>query len=118
MPNTSFLAEIVKAGSNPAKNNPYVQDFNNTDSVRIVQGTGTLVTGALTIATGLTAITFAVAIPTSQPTGTGTASNQLLVPTWATGALTVTAYSVSSATGGTAAASTATGTFAYLAYGT
>ena len=84
---------------------------------KIAGGTGALVTGALSFASGLTTIVSAWANPAAQPTGTGTASMQILVPTWATGALTVTAYSVASVTGGTAAASTSTGAFTWGAIG-
>ena len=89
-----------------------------TAVAKIVGGTGALVTGTLLIATGLSQITAAWASQREQPTGTGTASMQILVPTWATGGLTVTAYSVASVTGGTAAASTSTGAFSWGAIGT
>ena len=85
--------------------------------VRIAAGSGALLTGALTIATGLTTILSASADSGGQPTGTGTASAQLLGCTWVTGALTVTAYSISSVTGATIAASTSTGSFAWFAIG-
>ena len=86
---------------------------------RTAVGSGALVTGTLVVATGLTSVAGFVAIPTAQPTGTGTASNQILAATSiTTGAVTVTAYSVASVTGGTTAANTSTGTFYWLALGT
>ncbi len=94
-----------------------VKDVTNTGAGKIVYGTGSLVTGALTVATGLTTITNATVSPAAQPTGTGAASMQILVPTWATGALTVTAYSISSVTGATIAASTSTGVVSYICVG-
>lgn len=95
-----------------------VKDVTSTGAGKLVYGTGSLVTGALTVATGLTTIINAAVSPAAQPTGTGTASMQILVPTWATGALTITAYSVSSLTGATVAASTSTGVVSYVCVGT
>jgi hypothetical protein len=114
--NASDQADLVDTNQGLAQLSA-LKDVTNTGAGKIVAGTGALVTGALTIATGLTTINNAVVSPAAQPTGTGTASMQILVPTWVTGALTITAYSVSSVTGATAAATTSTGTFSYICYG-
>ncbi len=84
---------------------------------KIVAGSGALVTGTLTITTGLTSIQGFQTTLLTQPTGTGTASSQILVTTITTGSALVTAYSVSSVTGATVAASTSTGTFSWIAFG-
>lgn len=121
MANRSFwnmLSRITtSAGVVTGDLNDLLLDATSTGQGRVVYGTGSLVTGALTVATGLTTIINATVSPAAQPTGTGTASMQILVPTWATGALTITAYSVNSTTGGTAAASTSTGVVSYIAVG-
>lgn len=88
-----------------------------TSGARVAGGTGALVTGTLAVVTGLTTVLSFTCSPTAQPTGTGVNSDQILVPTWATGTVTVTAFSVSSVTGATIAASGSTGAFSWLAIG-
>ena len=85
---------------------------------RMAVGTGTLVTGALTVATGLTTILGFALTNTDKPTGTGAASDQLLAGVVTTGSIAVTAYSISSVTGATIAADTSTGAFTWIAVGT
>ncbi len=114
--NASDVADLVDTSAGLSQLSA-VKDVTNTGAGKFVYGTGTLVTGTLTIATTLTTVQGAVVVPAAQPTGTGAASDQILVPTWVTGALTVTAYSITSITGATAAANTSTGAFAYLAFG-
>lgn len=112
---TSNIPLVVPAGSGTTEV-PLMLSA-TASGVRVAAGTGALVTGALTIATGLTTIIAASADGVGQATGTGTASAQLLGTSWVTGALTVTAYSISSITGATVAASTSTGTFTWFAIG-
>lgn len=87
---------------------------------KFAAGVGTLVTGTLSVATGLAGVVAFTANPTGQPTGTGAASHQILVPTFTgtTGAVTVTGYAVTSVTGATTVNSTSTGSFAWSAFGT
>lgn len=85
---------------------------------KVVGGSGALVTGAATIATGLTSVLGFSANMVGQPTGTGAASNQILtISSITTGSVVVAAYAVSSVTGATVAASTSTGSFYWTAVG-
>lgn len=99
---------------------PYVADATGAGAKKVASGGPVaLVTGTKVVATGLATVTGFVAIPSGQPTGTGTASHQILAATSiTTGAVTVTAYSVSSVTGATVAANTSTGSFYWFAMGT
>lgn len=106
---------LVNAAGSGTTELPLV--FGSVSGAKIVAGSGALVTGTLTINTGLTTILAASADSAGQPTGTGTASAQLLSTSWTTGALTVTAYSISSITGATTAANTSTGSFSWIAIG-
>lgn len=84
---------------------------------RLAAGSGALVSGTATITTGLTSILGFSIDNTSQPTGTGVASAQILQASWTTGAVTVTAFSISSVTGATIAASGSSGSFTWVAIG-
>lgn len=95
-----------------------LKDVTSTGAGKVTYGTGALVTGTLAVVTGLTTVLGFTCSPVTQPTGTGVASDQILVPTWATGTVTVTAYSISSVTGATIAASGSTGSFSWIAVGT
>ena len=124
-PSASDTADLVDVSSTQTLTNKiaYFTDITNTGASnrKIAYGSGVLVTGALVVATGLSTVTAFAQILASQPTGTGTNSNQILVATSiTTGAVTVSSYSVNSVTGGTVAAtgSAATGTFYWVAVGT
>lgn len=83
-------------------------------------GVGTFVTGTLLIATGLAGVLSFQATLTTNPSGaTAAASAQLVVATFTgtTGAVTATAYSITTITGAVTAANTATGSFAWVAIG-
>lgn len=89
----------------------------STSGSKYAAGVAALVTGAVTVTTGLTTVLSAMAAPAAQPNATGAASPQIIVATWATGAVTFTAYSISSVTGATTAANTATGNINWVAVG-
>lgn len=98
---------------------PYIADATGAGAKKMQAGSGVLVTGTLVVATGLATVTGFTTTLKTQPTGTGTASSQILVVTAiTTGAVTVSAFSVSSVTGATVAATTSTGTFSWIAFGT
>ena len=85
---------------------------------RLAAGSGALVSGVLAITTGLTTVLGFSCNP-STATGTGVVAPQILVPTWATGTVTVTAYYVSTigASGALAAASGSSGGITWTAVG-
>ena len=118
MPATSFLSEMIRAGTQASITDPYLRDVASADKMKVAGGSGALVTGTLTINTGLTSISSFQTTLLTQPNATGAASHQILVATITTGSALVTAYSISSVTGATTAANTSTGSFAWLAYGT
>jgi len=110
----------MNAGQNPVNASDVSDDLVSTPSVGFRQacGTGTLVSGAATIATGLTSIIDFQAAVNVQPNGTGAVSPQLLVGVATTGSVAVTAYYISSVTGATTISSGSSGTFTWCANGT
>lgn len=109
------IPKIIPSGTGTTEL-PFVLSA-TASGARVAGGTGTLVTGTAAITTGLTTVLSFTCSQTTQPTGTGVNSDQILVPTWATGTVTVTAYSVSTITGATIAASGSTGSFSWIAIG-
>jgi hypothetical protein len=98
---------------------PYIADATGAGSKKMAGGSTALVTGTKVVATGLATVVSFQATLAAQPNATGAASPQILAATSiTTGAVTVTAYSVSSVTGATIAANTSTGTFYWIAMGT
>jgi hypothetical protein len=91
----------------------------SASGAKFAAGVGTLVTGTLAVATGLTSVLGFSLTPTSNTGGTGTASNPILFGVVTTGTIAVSAYYVSTigASGAIAAAVTATGNFTWTAVG-
>lgn len=90
-----------------------------TGSLKLAAGTGALVSGAATIATGLSNILGYSVDGGGNPSGaTAAASPQLLTAVATTGSLAVTAYAVTSVTGAVTASTGATGSFSWFAFGT
>jgi hypothetical protein len=94
-----------------------LKDLTNTGAGKFAAGTGTLVTGAVIIATGLTSVTSFQATLIGPATG---ASGAQIIQTTSitTGAVTVGGFFASTVTGSMVAATTATGAFFWMAYGT
>lgn len=110
----------MQNSQNPVNAADVSDDLVSTPSAsgpRIAAGIATLVTGTVTIATGLNNIVSFDANVSTQPNGTGTASPQILVPTITTGSVVVTAYYISSITGATSAANTSTNAISWMAFG-
>ena len=112
----------MNAGQNPVNASDVSDDIVTTPSTafRFAAGTGTMVTGTATIATGLTSVVAFVADFTSSGAGTGTSGNQQIYYAATTGSVLATAFYISAvgASGAVAAASGSTGTFAWFAVGT
>ena len=87
---------------------------------RTAVGSGALVSGSLVVATGLTSVLGFTALNSVIPTGaTGNLVPQILVAnSITTGAVTVTAYSVSSVSGALVAATGSSGSFYWIGFGT
>ncbi len=101
---------------------PVVKDATGAGLRLVAGGTGAMVSGTITITTGLTQILGMTANVVVQPNATGALSPQILVVAPGTGASggsgVVTAYFISSGTGATTIASGSSGTVAWTAFGT
>lgn len=117
---TTFLAEMVRAGTSAKNTNPYIQDASGTDAVRMAVGTSALVSGTGTIATGLNTVTAFIATitgPASYTTGANEV-NEIVVASITTGSVSVQGLFSSFVTGATTKSVSGTAAFAWLAYGT
>jgi hypothetical protein len=96
-----------------------VKDVTNTGAGKIAFGTGTLVSGTVVVATGLTACTafFATLQGTGASSSGVTETSEIVVSSITTGAVTVTG-SYNAATGVRIASASGTTVFYWMAYGT
>lgn len=111
----------MQGGLNPVNASDVSDDLVSTPSTpfRFACGTGTLVSGAATIATGLNSVVgFVASVSTSGAFATGaTEVNVIRATAIATGSVTVGGVFNSFATGAATASVSGTSTFAWFAFG-
>lgn len=118
----SLYQEIcnLNNGINPAKVDPYVREVNGTDKVRIAYGSGSLVSGAATVNTGLNTI-LAIDANIFAATGFATGATEcssVFIFSVTTGAAVVKGIFNAFVTGAATISASGTGQFTWIAIGT